>query len=139
MNNKFFVTVLALGIAALGAAASPSQAATAQLGFYIGPTDSIPEWLDTVTMTDTSLWDSTAELESHDGGSYTILGVPIHVGYTGPGTSSIHTPFMPPPSGHTDRYLFDNFVYSKGNTVETTVIAGPGTVTNNNGTLNFSS
>ena len=35
MNNRFFVPVLALGIAALGAAASPAQAETNYLSFQI--------------------------------------------------------------------------------------------------------
>ena len=139
MNNKFFVPVLALGIAALGAAASPTQAATATLGYYMDPTTGvIPEWSDHVTMTDASLWDTAAVLESHDGGSYVLVDH-VPAGDTGPGTFSVHWQFMPPPSGHTDKYLFQNYIYSKGNTVETNVPAGPGTVTNNNGTFTFDS
>jgi len=136
MNNKFFVPVLALGIAALGAASSPSQAATATLGFYEDSSD-VPSWLDTVTMTDASLWDTATAEEAQDGGSYQIVGY-LKAGYTGPGTFDIHTAIMPPPSGHSYNFLIKNYGSSQGGSVSWEVSAGPGSVSNNNNTISFS-
>lgn len=136
MNNRFFVPVLALGIVSLGAAASPSQAATASLGFYEGP-DSVPSWLDEVTMTgDTSSWDTATELEAQDGGPYRFAGH-LPAGYTGSGTFDAHSPIMPPPSGHSYNFLLQNYGYS-GNPPSWRASAGPGSVSNNNNTITFS-
>ena len=135
MNNKFFVPVLALGIAALGAAASPSRAATATLGLYSGP-DGAFQWLDEVTLERGSTWNTATQEEAQDGGPYQIVGQPMSTGYNGPGSPSIHTPIVPPPSGHSYKFLILNYGSAQGGSVSWEATAGPGSVSNNNGTIN---
>ncbi len=136
MNNRFFVSVLALGIAALGAASSPSQAATATLGFY-EDSSNIPSWLDSVTTTDsTSSWDTATALEADDGGPYRVVGQQSPHD-TGSGTFNIHTAIMPPPDGHSYNFLIQNYGSSQGGSVSWEVSAGPGSVSNRNGFIYF--
>jgi len=118
MNNRFFVPVLALGIAALGAAASPSQAATASLQgeANIGNGGApIFNWVNTVTMTDTSAWTDAFEYQSQDADTYgtvVVDGEPGNV--VGPGTFTETEPgaTQEPSSGHS----ISTWIVDKGNT-----------------------
>lgn len=103
MNNKFFVPVLALGIAAFGAAASPSQAETNSLAFQTymnNPNNN--SWVDYVSLTDSgSTWSSGEEYQSQDGGSfYPVYKVPVPTSSVGIGTFSATWHAALPPPGH---------------------------------------
>lgn len=141
MNNRFFVPVLALGIAALGAAASPSQAATAALGMYSGPDSgsSVWDWSENVTMSgsSSSFWRDAKVMEAQDGApTYTEVDY-ISPSDSGPGTFSVHEPITsfpdgtPLPKGHSYTIYFVNEGYS-GNPAFWSVSTKVGTASRDN-------
>lgn len=145
MNNRFFVPVLALGIAALGAAASPSQAATAALDLYVY--DGSPYWSDDVTMSGStqSLWRDARVMEAQDGGTYTeVDSKDLYI--DGPGTFSFHEPIYSFPDGthlakgHSYTIYVLNEGYS-GNPAFWTATTTVGTASRDNdkGTITFTS
>ena len=147
MNNRFFVPVLALGIAALGAAASPSQAATAEIGLYSGPdTGGLWDWSDNVTMSgsSSSLWRDVRVMEDQDGAP-TYTEVDSRDEYIdGPGTFSFHEPIItfpdgtPLAKGHSYTIYFVNEGYS-GNPAFWSVSTNVGTASRDlgEGTITF--
>ena len=145
MNNRFFVPVLALGIAALSAAASPSQAATTTLGIYNGPNpDSVPQWADFVTMSgsSSSYWRDAKVMEAQDGGTYQEVDY-LSPDDTGPGTFVVYETIAPSPAGslpagHSYQIYFVNEGYS-GNPAFWSVSTSVGTAVNNNGTITATS
>ena len=142
MNNKFFVPVLALGIAALGAAASPSQAATATLGFYSGPASgsSVWDWSDQVTLSGLSFWRDAQVMAAQDGGPYSEIDYQSP-GDSGPGTFSVYESVSAPggtalADGHSYSIYFVNEGYSN-NPELWSVSTKVGTASrNNSGTIN---
>lgn len=140
MNNKFFVPVLALGIAALGAAASPSQAETAELNLF--SYDGAPYWSDDVTMSSSSsLWRDARVMEAQDGGKYQEVDSRDEY-INGPGTFSFHETIYSLPNGthlangHSYTIYFVNEGYS-GNPAFWTANTNVGTASRDNNTLTF--
>ena len=141
MNNRLFVPVLALGIAALGAAASPSQASTAALGLY--GYDGLPYWSDDVTMSSSSsLWRDARVMEAQDGApTYTEVDSKDEY-IDGPGTFSFHETIYSFPNGthlangHSYTIYFVNEGYS-GNPAFWTATTDVGTASRDNNTLTF--
>ena len=74
MNNRFFVAVLALGIAVLGVAASPSHAVRASLlanGSFGNGTPTY-SWENTVNMTSNTWWTDAYLYQAKDGSEYGV-------------------------------------------------------------------
>ncbi len=116
MNSKFFVPVLAFGIAALGAAASPSQAETNHLAFSdVMGNPNIYSWVDSVSLTDSgSTWSDAEEYQAQDGGSfYPVYDQPESV--AGPGNFYAQWHAAIPPLGHSSQ----TFILNSGTTPTT--------------------
>lgn len=113
MNNRLIVPVLALGIAALGAAASPAQAETNSLVFSIVGSSHLHQppsyfWVDNVSLSDSgSTWSDALEYQAQDGGSF-LPAYDVPESVVGPGNFYTRFRALIPAPGHNNQTFILN-------------------------------